>query len=89
MNWEMISGVIRHIAGFAAGALVSAGLFNAAQTETIIGVLMGIAALIWSVLAKKLGWGTKATATALAFVGGGAALTAANVNWQGALMLAA
>ena len=89
MNWEMVSGVVRHVAGFAAGALVSSGLFDAAQTETIIGVLMGIAALAWSVLAKKFGWGSKITATAVAFTGGGVALVAANDNWQGVLMLAA
>ena len=88
MNWEMVSGVIRHIAGFAAGALVSTGLFDAAQTETIIGVLMGVAALAWSILAKKLGWSGKTTATAIAFIGGAALVTASD-NWQGALMLAA
>ena len=90
MNWEMVSGVIRHVAGFAAGALVSSGLFDAAQTETIVGVLMGIAALVWSILAKKFGWGAKSAASAIAFIGSGFALAAGNDNWQGgALMLVA
>ena len=89
MTWEMISSVLRHVAGFAAGALVSSGLFDAAQTETIIGVFMGIAALVWSVLAKKFGWAGKGTTTAIAFIGGGVALVAANDNWHGALMLVA
>jgi len=80
MNWEMISGVVRHAATFLAGIMVSSGLFDAGQTEAIVGVLMGMAGLAWSIIAKKMGWGATTTATAIAFISGSAALVAANDN---------
>lgn len=47
MQWEDIQQLVRKVADFAAGALVTAGGFEVAQGETISGIIMGVASLVW------------------------------------------
>lgn len=48
-----ITGVIRHVAQFVAGILVSKGYLDGSMQETFVGVLVGIAALGWYWQQKK------------------------------------
>ncbi len=52
-----IFGVIRHLLTIAAGALASKGVIETGQTDIVVGSLLGIAGVIWSVIDKKKGRG--------------------------------
>ena len=83
MNWEMFAGILRHAATYVAGILTANGVFDPSQGETIVGLIMGVGGLIWSILAKKFGWGATPTAVLAMFTVGGGALafhTLANDN---------
>lgn len=53
MNFGSILPVVRHLAQFASGYLVSSGLITASLQETLIGVAVGIASLVWWFVTKK------------------------------------
>ena len=100
MNFEMIAGIVRHLFGYLGAYLVTAGLLTEGMTDEFIGGGIALAAIVWSILAKKLGWGTGTTTVAIAIgilgaasfatVGGGAPdRIAANDNFTTALTLAA
>lgn len=48
----VLANITRHAAQLAAGALVSKGVITDGQTETVTGVLIGIAALAWGIFQK-------------------------------------
>jgi len=50
---EVAFGVLRHAATFGAGYLVSKGVIDAAQVEVIIGAVVALGGVVWSVMAKK------------------------------------
>jgi hypothetical protein len=47
------TGVVRHLAQFAAGWLVSKGYIDGSMQETLVGVLVGLATLGWYWNEKK------------------------------------
>lgn len=47
------TAVVRHLAQFAAGWLVSKGYLDGSMQETVVGILMGIATLGWYYQSKK------------------------------------
>ena len=53
MNWEMISGFIRHLLTFGGGFLVTSGLLDSAQLETAVGAIIAIGGVLWSIWAKR------------------------------------
>lgn len=53
MNFEMISGLIRHILTALGTLAVTKGIFDAGMAEQIIGVVMTIVGLGWSFWQKK------------------------------------
>jgi hypothetical protein len=62
VKWEDVQQFIRKAADWAAGALVAWGGFDVAQGETISGILMGLASLIWWLIWNK--WLKKPAASA-------------------------
>lgn len=50
---EAILGVIRHILTIAGGALASKGVVGSDDVELLIGSVVSIAGVIWSVWAKR------------------------------------
>lgn len=57
MSFEMISGVIRHLAGVAGTYLATMGLLpQGSAVEVTTGFALAAGAFIWSILDKKFGW---------------------------------
>jgi hypothetical protein len=52
MRPEMVMGLLRHILTFAGGALVSMGYLTEANVEAIIGAVMTLAGVGWSLVNK-------------------------------------
>lgn len=52
MNWEKISGLVRHLLTLGGGYVVGAGVLPQAEADLAIGALMTIAGVVWSLLAK-------------------------------------
>jgi len=53
MNRDMILGLIRHLATFGGGLLVTKGVTDAGTVETAAGALVTIVGIIWSVIEKR------------------------------------
>ena len=53
MNKEQVLGLIRHGLTFVGGLLVSHGVITDLVSADIVGSLMGLIGVIWSVLIKK------------------------------------
>lgn len=53
MNIEVIKGVIRHILTAAGGALVAKGVVDPGAIEPIVGGVVALVGVIWSIAAKK------------------------------------
>ena len=49
---EVVMGLVRHAATFFAGYLVSSGLLDASQTEMLVGAVVGLGGVAWSIWAK-------------------------------------
>ncbi len=63
MNFEMVAGVLRHIAGYLGTFLATSGLLpEGSAVQLTTGVVLAVGALIWSVLDKKFGWSRPAEA---------------------------
>jgi hypothetical protein len=54
MKKEQIFGVIRHGLTFIAGILVTKGLIDDASSTELIGSIMGLVGLVWSITSKKV-----------------------------------
>lgn len=50
---ESVMGVVRHILTAGAGILVTKGLIDAGQVEIIVGSLVGLLGVGWSIWAKR------------------------------------
>ena len=53
MNWEMVSGLIRHLLTFGGGIMIAKGYTDEATSQTIVSGLVALIGAIWSVMAKK------------------------------------
>jgi hypothetical protein len=53
MNPQIIGGILRHVLTTAGGALVAKGLTDSAGVEAIVGGLLAIFGVIWSITHKK------------------------------------
>lgn len=49
-----VMGIIRHILTLLAGWLVAKGWMEASQTETVIGAVLALAGVGWSVMDKRM-----------------------------------
>ena len=50
---EQVLGIVRHILTFGSGIVVAKGLLDEATAQAIIGGVLGLIGMIWSVDAKK------------------------------------
>jgi len=50
---QQIAGIVRHVLTFGAGFLVSSGVLDPTQVETIVGGLVAVVGVVWSIVAKK------------------------------------
>lgn len=53
MTWEMVAGVIRAILTAAGGGLAAKGFVEASQVEPIVGAVLFLGGVLWSVWAKR------------------------------------
>jgi len=53
MNKETIFGLIRHILTVAGGAMVAKGAIDESMSEEIIGIVIAIIGVAWSIKEKK------------------------------------
>lgn len=53
MNKDRLLGLVRHILTFGGGILVAKGLATDAMVIELIGSVMSIAGIAWSVISKK------------------------------------
>ena len=53
MNSESLWGIVRHILTTVGGALVTSGYVSEAQLETLVGAVVILAGVAWSVIQKK------------------------------------
>lgn len=53
MNKDIVLGIIRHVLTIGAGVLVTKGLTDSGGAETIVGSLVGIVGVVWSIFSKK------------------------------------
>lgn len=53
MNWDMLSGLIRHILTFAGGFIVARGWLDEATLNAVIGALITLGGALWSIFAKR------------------------------------
>ena len=51
---EQILGIVRHVLTFGSGIAVAKGLIDEAAAQTIIGGVLGIIGIIWSVDSKRV-----------------------------------
>lgn len=50
---DKILGIIRHVLTGVGGALVTAGVLTATQTDTILGSVLALVGVIWSIVSKN------------------------------------
>jgi hypothetical protein len=53
MNKEMILGVVRHVLTFAGGFLITKGIIDESLSQEIIGGVVSLVGLVWSIWTKK------------------------------------
>jgi len=53
MNKEIVLGIVRHILTASGGVLVTKGFVDAAGLEQVIGGLIAIVGVVWSIVSKK------------------------------------
>jgi len=53
MNWEMIGGLLRHLLTFGGGFLVTSGVATDGDIQTVVGGVIAIGGVLWSIWTKK------------------------------------
>jgi hypothetical protein len=53
MNPALIFGIARHVLTIAAGALASRGVIGENETETLVGAVLALAGIGWSIYDKR------------------------------------
>ena len=51
---EQVLGIVRHILTFGSGIVVAKGLLDEATAQSIIGGVLGLIGMIWSIDAKRV-----------------------------------
>lgn len=55
MNKDTILGIVRHILTIGGGLLVQRGNIDPSQAETLIGAIIAVVGVTWSILSKRKG----------------------------------
>lgn len=53
MNWDVISGLLRHLLTFGGGYLVTNGTLTDGDVQAITGGVIAIGGVLWSILNKR------------------------------------
>jgi hypothetical protein len=53
MTREMILGIVRHILTLVGGGFVAKGHIDASTAETVVGALISLSGVAWSILEKN------------------------------------
>lgn len=53
MNWDAISGIVRHILTFGGGYLVTKGVVDEATMQAAVGAVVTLGGVVWSVVSKR------------------------------------
>ena len=53
MNKDMVLGLVRHILTFGGGLLVTKGAIDAPGLDTLVGAIVTIIGVAWSIWAKR------------------------------------
>lgn len=53
MNWEMVGGLVRHVLTFGGGFLVTNGTLTDGDLQAVIGGLLAIGGVLWSLWHKN------------------------------------
>jgi hypothetical protein len=53
MNWDVIGGLTRHLLTFAGGFLVTNGTISDGELQAVIGGVIAIGGVLWSIFAKR------------------------------------
>lgn len=54
LSWDEVQGLIRHGLTSGAGALVAHGIIGSSDVEPVIGAVMGLLAILWSIASKRM-----------------------------------
>lgn len=53
MNKDQVLGLVRHILTFAGGILIAKGLATDAMTNELVGSIISLVGVVWSIFSKK------------------------------------
>ena len=53
MNKDQVLGLVRHILTFAGGILIAKGLVTDAMTNELVGSIISLVGVVWSIVSKK------------------------------------
>ena len=53
MNWDVIGGLTRHLLTFGGGFLVTNGTISDGELQAVIGGVIAIGGVLWSIFAKR------------------------------------
>jgi len=53
LNWDMVSGVVRHLLTFGGGFLVTKGLVDEGTMLELVGAAVTLVGFIWSLVIKQ------------------------------------
>jgi hypothetical protein len=53
MNKDQVLGLVRHILTFGGGILITKGLASDSMTTELVGSLMSVLGIVWSIVSKK------------------------------------
>ena len=53
MNWDVIGGLPRHLLTFCGGFLVTNGTISDGELQAVIGGVIAIGGVLWSIFAKR------------------------------------
>jgi len=53
MNWDVIGGLVRHLLTFGGGFLVTNGTMSDGDLQAVVGGVIAIGGVFWSVFTKR------------------------------------
>jgi len=53
MNWEVVGGLVRHVLTFGGGFLVTNGTLTDGDLQAVIGGVIAIGGVLWSIFHKN------------------------------------
>lgn len=54
LSWDEVQGLIRHGLTTGAGILVTHGVIGSSDSEAVVGAVMALIGVIWSIASKRL-----------------------------------